>query len=225
MIEEIEIWKDVPDYECYQVSNLGRIKSLKFGKERILKGGIIRGYLLVILSKKTNIKGYYIHQLVAMMFHSHVPCGYGIVVDHKDNNPLNNRADNLQLIPQRENVSKDQKNKTSKYTGVYWNKNKNKWMAQINFKRKVIGLGSFDLEIDAANAYQKALKELNEGLDLNIIYPRRRRMSSKFVGVSWNKKRKKWVATYKEKYLGYFDTETEAHEAREKYIAKLNLIV
>lgn len=33
-----EIWKDKKDYEgLYQASNIGRVKSIKFGKERILK--------------------------------------------------------------------------------------------------------------------------------------------------------------------------------------------
>ena len=53
-----------------------------------------------------------------MAFFGHVPGGYKIVVDHIDNNRLNNHVSNLQLITQRENSSKDRKNGTSQYTGV-----------------------------------------------------------------------------------------------------------
>ena len=33
----IEVWKNIPEFESYQVSNLGNVKSLKYGKERMLK--------------------------------------------------------------------------------------------------------------------------------------------------------------------------------------------
>lgn len=47
---ENEIWSPVPDYEDYQVSNFGRVKSLKLGKVKILKPILDRnGYLQVKL--------------------------------------------------------------------------------------------------------------------------------------------------------------------------------
>ena len=138
---EKEIWKDIPEYEgLYQISKTGKIKSLKklveysnrsgFKKEKILKGGIDRGYTFVILSKDGKVKNFKIHQLMAITFLNHKPNGYKVVVDHIDNNTLNNNLENLQLITQRENTSKDKNNTTSKYSGVHKNK-KNKWIAQI----------------------------------------------------------------------------------------------
>lgn len=229
-IEEIEVWKDVPEYEgLYQVSSFGRVKSIiqhNGTNERLLALSTDGHYFKVSLYKKgQKVKCIKVHVLVAMAFNGHKPDGtQNIVVDHKDNNPLNNRADNLQLIPQRENVSKDQKNGTSKYTGVSWDKNNKKWTARIEFKRRVIVLGTFELEIDAKNAYQKALEEWKQGLDLNIIYPKKVK-TSKYKGVYLNKKTGKWAAMYKRKWLGLFMTELEAHEEIKKYIAKLNLIV
>ena len=111
-----EIWKDIPNYEgYYQVSNLGRVKSLKryvkfmhcnkLINERILKGGIgSRGYLVVILSKDKKPKTFEVHKLVAIAFLGHKPCGYKRVVNHIDNNPVNNKASNLEIVSQRENV-------------------------------------------------------------------------------------------------------------------------
>lgn len=53
----MEIWKTIPNYEDYQVSNLGNVKSLKWGKERILKGALDdKGYFNVVILKDKNKK-------------------------------------------------------------------------------------------------------------------------------------------------------------------------
>jgi hypothetical protein len=157
-----EIFKDIPDYEgIYLVSNLGNVKSLKFGKERILSKGLDgHGYYNVTLFKDGNPKTFTIHQLVAMVFLNHKPNGNTIVVDHIDNNKLNNRLDNLQIISQRKNTSKDKKG-TSKYTGVYWYKNRCKWRAEIKILGKIKYLGCFETELDAHLSYQNALKQIS----------------------------------------------------------------
>jgi len=167
-----EIWKDIKGYEgLYRVSNLGRVKSLKrvvyrsnghlkTVRERILKAGIDGcGYLIVRLSKDGKGKTFAVHKLVAMVFLNHTPCGHKMVVNHIDNDPANNRVSNLEIISQRENVFTHHIG-TSKYKGVCWNKNLNKWMAQINFNGKNIYLGIFENELNAHNAYQNKLKEI-----------------------------------------------------------------
>ena len=107
-----EIWKDIKDYEgLYQVSNLGRIKSceriVKRGdnhkpvKERILKMGDKCGYKYVILSKSGKGKTGWVHRLVAQAFISNpdnLSC-----INHKDENPTNNRVDNLEWCTYRYN--------------------------------------------------------------------------------------------------------------------------
>ncbi|CAA6810324.1 MAG: HNH homing endonuclease [uncultured Sulfurovum sp.] len=165
-----EIWKDIEGYEgLYKISNLGNVRSL----DRVvtksnnvvnrLKGKILKpakntsGYYNVIIYKNCKPKTYSNHQLVAMMFLNHKPDGFNIVVDHIDNNKLNNRLDNLQLITNRENVSKESRGK-SKYTGVSWRKNRNKWISTICINGKRKHLGSFINEIDAHYAYQNKLK-------------------------------------------------------------------
>ena len=91
-----EYWKPVVGYEGhYQVSNFGRVKSIKFGKERILKPGTNKyGYLLVMLCKDGKVKGFTVHRLVAEAFlpnpHNY-PC-----VNHKDENKQNNNVSNLE---------------------------------------------------------------------------------------------------------------------------------
>lgn len=171
--EEEEVFKDVPNYEgLYQVSNIGRVKSLsrvitkRNGvnspvKGRFLKQGTGRdGYLLVILKNTGINKTFKIHQLVAICFLNHTPNGHKIIVDHKDNNRSNNNLSNLQLITQRENASKDQKGRASKYIGVDWKKDRRKWRASINIKGKQVHLGTFTTELEASKAYQIALNEV-----------------------------------------------------------------
>lgn len=94
-----EIFKDVPGYEgLYQVSNLGRVKSLNYnhtGKEKILKPGIEQwGYYHIILQKNCIRKKYRLHRLVAEVFLPN-PNNFD-QVNHKDENKKNNRVDNLE---------------------------------------------------------------------------------------------------------------------------------
>lgn len=91
-----EVWKDIKNYEgLYQVSNLGRVKSLYFGKETILKPSKNnKGYLFVYLFKDKIRQHCFIHRLVAETFienSNNLPC-----INHKDENPLNNTLENLE---------------------------------------------------------------------------------------------------------------------------------
>ena len=157
----IEVWKYIPKFESYQVSNLGNVKSLKYGKERILKKPIgAGGYIQVGIYKNKKCSKRTINQLMAIAFLNHKPCGHKMVVDHIDNNKKNNKLYNLQLITQRENSSKDKKKGTSKYTGVFFAKGKNKWRAAITINGKQKHLGCFVNEKDAAQAYKNELKKL-----------------------------------------------------------------
>ena len=105
-----EEWRDVRGFEgLYQVSNLGRVKSLERDIITTYRGTIhTRHYREMILKRKVSKAGYHyvvlcnsgqhlrigIHRLVAIAF---VP-GYkeGLIVNHKDENPSNNQADNLE---------------------------------------------------------------------------------------------------------------------------------
>lgn len=108
-----EIWKDIEDYEgLYQVSNLGRVKSLDrkvnhiFG-ERIVKGIILKhsettNYNAVMLNKEGIVRKVNIHRLVAKSFIANPQ--NKATVNHIDGNKRNNRVDNLEWVTQSENV-------------------------------------------------------------------------------------------------------------------------
>lgn len=112
-----EIWKDIPGYEGkYQVSNMGRVKSLsriirgrnQFGSfewrspELYLRPGRTDkyGHLSVVLNnpRKTRL----VHQLVMLAFVGEPP--EGMYVLHSNGNPSDNRLSNLRYDTQSENV-------------------------------------------------------------------------------------------------------------------------
>jgi len=159
-----EIFKDIPGYEgMYQVSNLGRVKSLKYNKERILKGAVNSGlYLSVCFCKCNKQKSMNVHQLVAVAFLNHTINGHKLVVDHINDNKLDNTLENLQIVTQRENAYKTQGKGTSIYKGVYWNKNHKRWYSRIAINGKEKYLGSFIDELKASEAYQNKLKEIQK---------------------------------------------------------------
>lgn len=159
----MESWRDVLGYNGdYIVSDLGNVISLK-RKTPTLRNKVVTGknYYAVNLSLEGKVKQWEVHILVAMAFLGHVQCGHIIVVDHIDMDTLNNTLSNLQLITNRKNLSKD-KVGTSKYTGVCWHKRDKKWRTSITINGKVTSLGNFNEELDASEAYQTKLKEINE---------------------------------------------------------------
>ena len=98
-----EVWKDIAGYEgLYKVSNLGRVKSFKQGKERIMKPVYDTcGYLRVGLSKNGKQKFCSIHRLVAQAF---IPNPDKLTqINHKDENPSNNNVTNLEWCDSKYN--------------------------------------------------------------------------------------------------------------------------
>ena len=130
-LQDIQIqeeWRDIKGYEgLYQVSDMGRVKSLerviirKNGtklpvKERILKSGIDKdGYLRVALgNSKGKRKLFLVHRLVCKAFHENPenkPC-----VNHIDENKTNNTASNLDWCTVVENLNYGTRNVRSAKT-------------------------------------------------------------------------------------------------------------
>ena len=164
VFEFMEQWNDVIGFEgIYQVSNFGRLKS---NKKILNPCANKKGYLKTTLSKNSIKKQVFIHRIVAEAF-------LGLVdgkpfINHKNGIKNDNRIENLEWVSNLENQCHKPKKEsaTSKYIGVYKLKN-SRWRVQIGINRKVIYLGSFESEIQAANArieYEKQNKIINKYL-------------------------------------------------------------
>jgi len=153
-----EVFKDIPNYEgMYKVSNLGRVKSFYNGGRILKPTKGSNGYLTVTLMNKGCRSTKTVHQLVAIIFLKHIPNGHQLVVNHINFNKLDNRLGNLEVVTHRENSNQKHIKSTSKYVGVHWRKDVNKWRALIGVNGKDKCLGHFKSEYKAHLAYQKAL--------------------------------------------------------------------
>ena len=98
---EKEIFKTIKDYPMYQVSNMGRVWSVR--KNKVLKPLTIQGYHKVYLYNENGGKQYFVHRLVAMTFienPQNKPC-----VDHINTIKTDNRAENLRWVTSKENAN------------------------------------------------------------------------------------------------------------------------
>lgn len=218
-----EVFKDILSYEkLYMASDLGRIMSLRKKTPIIMKQSMIKdNYLSVGFSVKGVLKVYSVHQLVAMAFLNHIPCGYKVIVDHKvEKNRFDNRLSNLQLITPRGNASKSKINSVSCYTGVSWDKTTKNWRSAICQDGKSIYLGGYSDEAEAGKAYQDALAKILNGEKIpQYINPKK---TSKYKGVNWDKSRKKWLVRFKSKNIGRFLDEEEANLVYQKALKEYN---
>lgn len=86
----------------------------------------------------------------------------GRLIDHENGNTLDNRIDNLRAATREENAHNKGKTRTktsSKYIGVYYDKNKNRWIVRIMSKYRKIYVGTFKDEIAAARAHDIAARK------------------------------------------------------------------
>lgn len=130
--------------KLYNKINRGRVKAGEIAGNLDTSKG--KGYWRV----KLNGKSYYVHRLIYIMFHGHIPRNKQ--VDHINQIKTDNRVENLRLVTQTEN----QWNYKSK--GYCFSKRDNKWQAYITFNgvRKTIGLYDTEAEAKEARAEAKA---------------------------------------------------------------------
>ena len=171
-----EVWKKVENYPNYYVSNLGRVKSLFHGKERLLSPREEwNGRLFVNLYKNGIMKSIKIHRLVASAF---IPNPNNLPqVNHKDENPKNNVVTNLEKC-------------TAQYNLTYNNLQKRQHLLQ---KRKI---GAFNDEMELIHYFPSCTDAANYIVSLglsknfrasvgNIAYAAKTSKNKKNYGYYW----------------------------------------
>ncbi|MBW8040358.1 MAG: hypothetical protein FVQ85_10195 [Planctomycetes bacterium] len=132
--------------------------------------------------RSTKIKNVKMHQVI-------MGTEEGKVIDHINSNGLDNRKANVRFATSQQNSWNQRKqrgNSSSKYKGVSWEKKRKEWRARITFKGRVVHLGRFDTEKEAAMAYDdKAREFFGEFAWLN--FPASAGVRSKVMGL-WHKR-------------------------------------
>ncbi len=210
-------------------------------KSVIRTSGDVSFYAVSSIRKKCGSKGTLrMHRLILGL-------DFGDVtqVDHKNHKTLDNRRENLRPCSPSENSRNRgmQGNTSSKYKGVRFDRRYEKWASYICIEGKWTYLGSFKTQKEAAIQYDKAaIATFKEFANLNFPKtdyskddfdiekhktPAQKIKSSKFVGVSWNRGREKWMSRIgidgKMVFLGYFEKEESAAKARDDYVIKHKL--
>ena len=180
-----EIWKDIEGYEgLYQISNLGRVKSLERTitvglrrkvrkKEKIMKFTIRSGYYNLVLRKNGKRKSKQVHRLVADAF---IPKVEGKnIVNHINFNRKDNRAENLEWCTQAENVKHSIYNMKKRKKTTYSNTNekyisyrKTNKTYRITIDRKEYK-SKKTLE-EAIKERDRILNEINNSKKKNMLY-------------------------------------------------------
>ena len=124
----MEEWKDIVGYEgLYQVSSEGRVKSLdrtvlgknRWGGKRLrtFKGAILKQffnhYWIVDLCKNGVPQHHLVHRVEYEAFYGPIP--EGMQVNHIDENPLNNRLENLNLLTPSQNINWGTRNERDRF--------------------------------------------------------------------------------------------------------------
>jgi hypothetical protein len=157
-----EVWKDIPGYEgLYQASTSGEVKSLPHytvsssGKKRFFGGGLVApqkgtgGYYHVVLHKNGNKTTRLLNRIILITFMVYKA---GCDANHLDENPGNNRLDNLEWTTRKENCN-------------YGNRNK-----RISESKKGIDTAKCCDRIGALNPNSVKVYALNKDMTINKVY-------------------------------------------------------
>jgi hypothetical protein len=203
-----------------------------YSKKKTKKSKFI-GVLLRRWSQNDNKKVYKgCHNDAETAAHASDTLARKLMENSKQKLKLNFPDDLTEVYPEEKNIS-------SKFIGVSFDKNKSKWRAQrwSKYKNKTIGNGHFEDEETAAHASDTLARKLIEngehGHELNFpdditeVYPEKKNTFSKFIGVSYNTKESKWKVLRwrrhekKKVYNGTFDDEETAAHVSDAFARKL----
>lgn len=227
-----EIWCEIPHYSLYEVSTWGNIRNKNtklvksFDIEKLKESKTrMRVY---ILNDEQIMKNHYLHRLVAQTFIEN-PLQLK-EVNHKDGNPYNNEVSNLEWISREENMKHFHDN----------HKYEKKYMRRILLIRKCSQTNEENIE-QTFECIEQCIEKLQLPISYQTLYstlsntknkykdrylkkedgeptPDKKYCNNKYVGVNYNKTNKKYVASYKNKYIGSYTTEEAAARDYDNYL-------
>lgn len=135
-----------------------KLGEIDFERLKLSKNGYKRVGIQIKGLKERPVS---VHQLVAAAFLDYkFENKYKLVVDHIDSNKLNNNLDNLRIVTNRENCSKERTIKSGLPAGVTFDKPLNKYKSRICIGNKRVHLGYFNTIEEAETAYLQKLYTL-----------------------------------------------------------------
>ena len=156
-----ETFVSVQGYPNYEISNLARIRNLK-------NMTIHQAKLNFYLVNDEGRKMFSVNRLVAKHFLPDYREEDNVI--NIDGNRDNNNVGNLKIESLRQTMIRNAKNKSSKYHGVSFAKDRNKYKTYIKKNKKFINLGYYENEDEAAQVYNNhAIKEFGDKAILNVI--------------------------------------------------------
>ena len=175
---ELKIYQPDPDGRRYLVSDCGRVIALEHTSSH---GQLLRPKNVSVSerSKESEYPSLYIngkrfshHRIIADLFVDNPegnPC-----VDHIDGDRSNNAPSNLRWVTNGENLRafrRIKENATSRYRGVSWDTEREKWIATIMNRGSNVRLGRYEAEEDAAMAYDRAAIQYGYALEALNFQP------------------------------------------------------
>ena len=195
---ENEEWRAIPGYEgLYEASDIGRVRSLKYGKIRyVVISYDHNGYKRCTLIKQDgSVKMFKINRLVYMTFKGNIEDG--MQIDHINSIRDDNRISNLRPFSARDNTiaSYDRRRNegtiSSKYRGVTYDRRSKKWMVQLLVDGINRHIGSFECEQVARCVAELASEGVFPPKMQTKINTRKIEIAEKNIVVVSRKKKKK----------------------------------
>lgn len=225
-----EIWKDIPGFSAYRVSDLGRVRSL----DRVMKTITGRTYTYKGIIKKPDLrKGYCavsmttddfrylkmsVHKLVMISFIGHSD----LVIDHINEIKHDNRFVNLRYCTIRENSNyhlMKNSNKRKKSLNIGVRSVGKRYESRMVINKKSIHIGYYNSNEEAGKAYIDAIFKYD--MLGKKPEPLVRKSSSKYKNVNFVKKRNRWRVSISENnkryFVGEYKTEEEAYQQLIEY--------
>jgi len=240
-MEATELWKPIPFNESYEVSTHGNFRNAKTKRQKVFDIEALKSIQSRIrVDVKNNIKkgsGFYMHRLVAMTFIP-IPQDSGVStsggycseetleVNHIDGNPYNNCVSNLEWITRADNMRHYHENREK-----YKNKNLRQVLLCCSETHTVLEtykciddcIDKMALDISYGILYNSLTTSVYEkpaGKNSEESLPY---CTNKYVGVRFNKTNEKYIASYRNKYIGSFKTDVDAAKAFDEHLRSLKI--